>query len=174
MRLLQIPLTVQTVTTVRLNWQTNYLCRFCWCAEDGSDVKVSLVSSWSWRKLDTVFNGQVRPGRRDKYHLGEEKLFNTIKVSSFFIVYFRTLQVDKNFGWFATKTCFDIVSFMFLRLSRLFIFHTYSRKNLLLFFPNFLKTLKIGLKEQWYLTEIFRENRRIGNLEAYIRSVWIS
>ena len=133
MRLLQIPLTVQTVTTVRLNWQTNYLCRFCWCAEDGSDVKVSLVSSWSWRKLDTVFNGQVRPGRRDKYHLGEEKLFNTIKVSSFFIVYFRTLQVDKNFGWFATKTCFDIVSFMFLRLSRLFILNTSSKKSTLIF-----------------------------------------
>ena len=133
MRLLQIPLTVQTVTTVRLNWQTNYLCRFCWCAEDGSDVKVSLVSSWSWRKLDTVFNGQVRPGRRDKYHLGEEKLFNTIKVSSFFIEYFRTLQVDKNFGWFATKTCFDIVSFMFLRLSRLFILNTSSKKSTLIF-----------------------------------------
>ena len=133
MRLLQIPLSVHTVTTVRLNWQTNYLCRFCWCAEDGSDVKVSLVSSWSWRKLDTVFNGQVRPGRRDKYHLGEEKLFNTIKVSSFFIVYFRTLQVDKNFGWFATKTCFDIVSFMFLRLSRLFILNTSSKKSTLIF-----------------------------------------
>ena len=133
MRLLQIPLTVQTVTTVRLNWQTNYLCRFCWCAEDGSDVKVSLVSSWSWRKLDTVFNGQVRPGRRDKYHLGEEKLFNTIKVSSFFIVYFRTLQMDKNFGWFATKTCFDIVSFMFLHLSRLFILNTSSKKSTLIF-----------------------------------------
>ena len=131
MRLLQI--SVHTVTTVRLNWQTNYLCRFCWCAEDGSDVKVSLVSSWSWRKLDTVFNGQVRPGRRDKYHLGEEKLFNTIKVSSFFIVYFRTLQVDKNFGWFATKTCFDIVSFMFLHLSRLFILNTSSKKSTLIF-----------------------------------------
>ena len=171
MRLLQIPLSVHTVTTVRLNWQTNYLCRFCWCAEDGSDVKVSLVSSWSWRKLDTVFNGQVRPGRRDKYHLGEEKLFNTIKVSSFFIVYFRTLQVDKNFFYDLRP---KLVLILFLLC--FFVYQDYLSlmpflKNLLLFF---LKTLKIGPKEQWYLTEIFRENRRIGNLEAYIRSVWIS
>ena len=85
MRLL--PLSVHTVTTVRLivlMWRAWIRCQGALC-HPGHGGNLTLCS-------------MARSGRRDKYHLGEEKLFNTIKVSSFFIVYFRTLQVDKNFG----------------------------------------------------------------------------